>query len=139
MRKFEFRLQRVLEYRELQEGWAKEAYLGAQAARLRAEDDLAKLRGRREDALLTSAPSLVEIRDLDRYLSRLEDEIEEQKSVVEILKADEEKALHEWTEARKNLKALQKLRDSAQTEWQRQADREEQKSLDDWTSMRRAG
>jgi hypothetical protein len=53
---FEFRLQRVLEYRERLEGWAKDTYLDSRAARLETEAGIHELRMRRGD-LLENTPT----------------------------------------------------------------------------------
>ena len=137
MRKFAFRLQRVLDYRELQEGWAQDAFLEAKASRISAEAELADIEDRRERAHRSHSPSVEHMRNLELFLAKLTDDIEAQESVISILKGEEEKAHQEWLEARKNRKALDKLKEQAEDEWRKGIEKEETKLLDDWTSARR--
>jgi flagellar export protein FliJ len=131
MRKFRFRLQRVLEYRALQEEWAKEAWLEARALRIAAQQELEKTIQEKRRAECILPTSVEEMQALDLYLERLEDEIEAQEAIVETLRQDEEKCHGEWIEARKN------LREKAYELWQLESARAEQKALDDWSNARR--
>jgi flagellar export protein FliJ len=137
MRKFRFRLQRVLEYRALQEEWAKEAWLEARALRIAAQQELEKTIQEKRRAECILPTSVEEMQALDLYLERLEDEIEAQEAIVETLRQDEEKCHGEWIEARKNHEALQRLREKAYELWQYESARAEQKALDDWSNARR--
>ena len=138
MHRFQFRLQRVLEYRHLQESWAKDAYLAAKKSRSQAESELAARASKKTEAQTFTAKNLEERRTLENYLAKLADDIESQKSVVEILKTEESAARGEWVEAKKKRQALTKLRDAAEIEWQKLEAQAEQKGLDEWSSTRRA-
>ncbi|GIV01810.1 MAG: hypothetical protein KatS3mg015_0640 [Fimbriimonadales bacterium] len=137
MRKFRFRLQRVLEYRALQEEWAKEAWLEARALRIAAQQELEATIEEKKRAELILPSSVEEMQALDLYLERLDDEIEAQEAIVETLRQEEEKCHGEWIEARKNHEALKRLREKAYVAWQEEAARAEQKALDDWSNARR--
>lgn len=138
MVRFRFRLQRVLEYRAMQEEWAKDAYLQAKARRIKADADLDDIQTRRSEAQSVQARTVQQRRTQEDYLSRLAEEIEQQKSLIQVLSGEEAIAEQEWLEAKRNHEALAKLREAAEEEWAKQAEQEEQKGLDDWTSSRRA-
>ncbi len=137
MRKFEFRLQRVLDYREMEEDWAKQDYLARQIERIKAEGELQTILDNRE-AMLKQPNSTVEDRlALQNALGKSDDDERAQHAVIEVLMAEEGKALTTWTEKRRDLKALIKLRDEAQSEWRAESERFEQNELDEWTNTRR--
>ncbi len=138
MKIFDFRLQKVLEYRRLVEGWAKDAYLDARVARLEAETVLHGIRTQRE-LLLTSLPrTLGEHVAQERRLHLLDDQEAQQKIIVDLLVDEEALALHTWTEKKQDVAALEKLHDRAFDEWQSEMNREEQAFLDEWSTSRRA-
>lgn len=137
MAKFRFAFQRVLEYRELQEGWAKDAFLEARSRRLQAEaeaDRIVDLIDKTEHRL---PRDLQEMKTIESYIEKLSIDLENQRSVVAILIADEESAHAEWVETRKKLKTMEKLRELAREEWALEQSRAEQRELDEWTSLRR--
>ena len=138
MADFTFRLQRVLEYRELAEGWAKDAYLEARAARLEAVAILENIGVKRADLVAKPAPKIEDRIALQTCLDKLTEDERQQQIVIELLVADEAKRKEEWTEARKELQALEKLRDAAFAEWRLDQERREQKSLDELSVQRRA-
>jgi len=138
MKKFTFRMERVLEYRRLQEGWAKDAYIEARAARLDAEATISALHERRDEAI-SKVPNTIEDRQaLDRYLLQLEDEEGTQKHIAGILAEEEANALTVWQERKQELEAMVKLKEKAKEEYDLEANRAEQAELDEWTTTRRA-
>jgi len=138
MKIFDFRLQKVLEYRRLVEGWAKDAYLDARVARLEAETALHGIRKQRE-VLLTCLPrTLGEHVAQERRLHLLDDQEAQQKIIVDLLVDEEAVALDTWTEKKQDVAALEKLHDRAFDEWQSEMNREEQAFLDEWSTSRRA-
>jgi flagellar export protein FliJ len=138
MAKFHFRLQRVLDYRALVEGWAKDAYLEARASRLEAEDMVSKISEHRTRALTKKTDGLQARLALERLVSKLDDDEREQRIVVDQLLQDEDRSLEEWTERRKDLQALEKLREAALEEFEIEERRSEGRSLDEWAVFRRA-
>jgi flagellar export protein FliJ len=133
---FEFRLQRVLDYRELQEGWAKDALMAARASRLQAEATLVQMANEKQDALSPQG-DIRRLISLESYVALLEDRIASQESVIAILSDEEQKAHADWNEARTALKSLLKLRERAELEWQQEMQSAEQSLLDEWTQSRR--
>lgn len=137
MRNFEFRLERVLEYRRLQEGWAKDALREAQAALAESERALERILDERESALTQDPKSVEGLIDLESYVTRLEDDAEAQRNVIAILAEEVEKARQEWIEARRALQTMERLREREYQQWEAELAREEQKALDEWTHSRR--
>ena len=134
---FEFRLQKVLEYRARLEGFAKDAYLDSRAARLSAEATVHEIRSRR-GYLLESTPSdLNSRRALESTLLSIDDEERAQIVVQKVLISEEEAAMQAWTFAKRELESLVRLRESALKEYEHEQLREEQKELDDWAILRR--
>jgi flagellar export protein FliJ len=138
MKKFEFRLQRVLDYRAMLVEWAKQAYLEAQARRIESENELTKIFRQREVILAVPANTLVDRRVIEACLIRLDEKERQQLTVVNDLSLDEGRCLREWLDKRQDLEALQKLREREFAVWTKAANRAEQKALDEWTSQRRA-
>src|SRR5579862_7951419 len=101
MRKFKFRLQKVLEYREAMEHWAQEAYLETRVARLEGEAELVEVHNRRNTALKREAASLDERKQLEMVLQILDDDERAQGTVVEVLATEEAKAFDVWQEKRR--------------------------------------
>ena len=139
MAKFEFRMQKVLDYRLLAEGWAKDAYLDARAARLEAVAGLEAIETRRGDLLKTAHSTLEDRLAMQNCLDKCDSDERQQKIVIDMLEADEAKRKEEWTESRKELQTIEKLFDKAFAEWLVEENRREQKELDEWTSTRRVG
>ncbi|HRF60598.1 MAG TPA: flagellar export protein FliJ [Fimbriimonadaceae bacterium] len=138
MKPFEFTLQRVLDYRRMVEEWAKHAYLEARIRRLEAEADLTPIFERRAAALGERPDSVDRLLTLDRYLVRLDDQERDQRALIAILIDEEEAARTSWVERRQDAEALEKLRQSQYEEWALEAEREEQRVLDEWAVLRRA-
>ena len=137
MKKFKFRLQKVLEYREAMEHWAQDVYLETRVARLESEAALADVASRRSIALGHPANTLDERKQLELTLQSLDDDQRAKKTVVEVLTAEEDKALNAWHEKKRELDVIVKLRDKAREEWQLEATRHEQAELDEWSVLRR--
>jgi len=138
MRKFRFRLRKVLEHRERLEEDAKTAFLNARAQRLDAERMLEALAGVRAEALARPLAGLEDRLVLERFLEALADRERQQRIVVRTLEDEEESMRQAWIEARRDAEALRKLREAARAEWQAEADRREQAALDEWAVLRRA-
>jgi len=127
-----------LDYRAMAEGWAKDAYLEARAARLEAVAELEGIETRRGELVMKPADTLDARLAMQACLDRLDDEEREQKIVIEMLESDEAARKEEWTEARRELQVLEKLREAALADWTLEENRREQKELDEWSVTRRA-
>ncbi|MCH8977772.1 MAG: flagellar export protein FliJ [Armatimonadetes bacterium] len=138
MPRFKFRMQKLLEYRHLQEKWAKDEYLARRAKRIEGEQQIELVKETRVEALKVRYQSLDERRAQEQYVSRLDEEQRAFESAVAVLAGEEESAKQEWIGRRQQAKAFDKLRDNALDEWQTEENRREQAELDDWSVMRRA-
>src|SRR5687768_5732051 len=138
MRKFDFRLQSVLQYREMLEEWTKQTYLECQAERLRQDAELAMICQRRQEMLSHPVLGLTDRLALERVLFSIDDAEHEQRIALGVLLDEEARALALWHERRREAETLRKMRDKAYAEWQLEADRKEQAALDEWASQRRA-
>jgi flagellar export protein FliJ len=138
MPKFQFRLQKVLEYRETQEEEAKQAFLAARATRIQGEREVEAVQARREATLREPTTSLDAHLLVERLLARLDEEEAMARSAVAVLESEEDAALGFWHERRRETQAIAKLREHAKAQWQLEEDRREQAELDEWATMRRA-
>lgn len=140
MRRFEFSLQKVLDYRQRREEQAIRAFMEAQAQLLHEQAVLHKLIVEREGCLRRSRRQqrlTVELLDVEQtYLSALEERIETQRErVAEAEKVAEEKR-EALIEAQRERKALERLREKHYEQWRQEILRTEQKVLDDLATVR---
>jgi flagellar export protein FliJ len=134
---FEFRLQRVLEYRERLEGWAKDTYLDSRAARLETEAGIHELRMRRGDLLENTPTDLNSRTALEATLLHLDDGERSQNVVLKVLLNEEVTALNAWHLTKRDLETLVRLREAALEEYKLEENRREQAELDEWAVLRR--
>ncbi len=138
MKKFNFRLQKVMDFREAMESLAKDAYLDARSKRFEAEAMVANIEVRRQELLSEPCVSLDAHQMMDSLMIRLDDEVRAQSTVISVLRDEEEHLLAEWHRAKQEFEALVKLQGKAQEAHQKEVDLEEQKELDEWSVTRRA-
>lgn len=138
MKKFSFRLQKVMDFREAMESLAKDAYLDARARRLEAEALIVNIETRREELLQEPCLTIEVHQTIDAMMIRLDDEVRAQTTVINVLIDEEQHALSEWHRAKQDFEALVKLSEKALGEYHKLADQEEQKELDEWSNTRRA-
>ena len=138
MKRFKFRLQKVLEYREAMEHWAQEVYLDTRVARLEAEAALLEVNHRRIAALQQPANTLGDRQLLEMTLQSLDDDERAKQTVVDVLAMEEKKALEAWHEKKQELETIVKLREHALDEWLLEENRREQRELDEWSVMQRS-
>ena len=137
MAEFAFRLQKVLEYRRMMEGWAKEAWMEAKARRLEGEADIARIVGIRATSLTAQVERVDQMIALENYLTRLDDEQRASEALAAILREEENSALIEWTKRRQDAEALEKLSERERSQWELDQRRKEQAALDEWAVIRR--
>jgi flagellar export protein FliJ len=135
---FEFRLEKVLQFRQMQESWAKDAYLDARAARLEAEVEILNLKDRRGQLLEKTATDIDSRRALELTLLRIDDQERSQNHVLAVLANEEETAMNAWQHQKRELETLVQLREAALEEFKAEEARREQADLDEWAVMRRA-
>jgi flagellar export protein FliJ len=112
--------------------------LDARAKHLEAEAELAAMQSRRAEVLAKPCGSLDDRIALELYVFRLDDQERCQALVIEALEGEEESKRLQWIESRKDLEAIQKLRDRSLSEWELEATRKEQAELDEWAVLRSA-
>ena len=138
MAKFRFRLEKLLEYRRLQEKWAKDTYLEARARRNEGEGELEGVRTRRAKILSNRPANLQALRDFEAFLIRLDDDEQGAIAMLGVLEDEEKTARDEWIAAKSEAEAIQKLREQAYADWQREELKREQAELDEWAVLRRS-
>jgi flagellar protein FliJ len=137
MKKLQFRLQKVMEYRQMAEGWAKDAFLETQARRLAGETVLEGVRDKRKSLLNLKADDLQARLSLQAALDKSDDDERAQLTVLEVLAAEEARALEEWHIAKQDLEIIEKLHERAIDDWEYELTRTEQAELDEWSVTRR--
>ncbi len=137
MTPFAFSLQRVLDYRRLEEQWAQEAFRLARTAVAEAEWELDAIRSRRASLDDSPVPTIAARLDLEACHRELTREEESAQNRLALLANDEARALDEWKVCRIAAEALAKLREAAFEEWTREQSRIEQAELDEWAVLRR--
>lgn len=138
MRKFEFRLERVLDYRRTLEETAKTEFLEAQARRIELDAQIDELRRGRRSKLVEAVDGVLDRQALDLWLMRSDVEESHLRVAQDILVQEEDAAKERWIVCRMEAEVLAKLREKAHAEYLLQAERHEQAGLDEWATMRRA-
>ena len=138
MAKFRFRLAKLLEYRRLQEKWAKDEFLSCRAKRIEGEKQIDFLKDKRSEAARRTYATLEERRAQEAYVGRLEDEKRGFEAAVAVLAGEEEVARVKWMNFKKDAEALEKLEDKDMALWTLEEQRRVQKELDEWSIQRRA-
>lgn len=137
MSQFVFRLQKVLEYRELEEKWAKDNYLACQSARVQAERELEDIEQTRIMAIQIAGKDVQSRMDLELRLSALFHQEDLTRRIILQLSEEEEVARAEWIERKQDANVLEKLRDKAFQQWEHAEALKEQAALDEWATQRR--
>ena len=137
MKKFEFRLQKVLDFRAAMEEMAKDAYLDARNKRIEAEALITAIEDRRREILDRTGDSIAERQSTDDLMIRLDDEKRSQLTIISVLRSEEDNFNAEWIKAKQDREALEKLREKAQVDYDLEILRSEQKELDEWSVTRR--
>jgi len=138
MKPFSFRLQRILEYRELVEQWARDAFLEARGAKIEAEQVLQALDCRRSALLCEELQELEDGKALEPNLNTLDEDQRQHQAVCELLVQEESSCREKWLEKKREMEALQTLRAREHAEWMREVNREEQKSGAESAARRKA-
>jgi flagellar export protein FliJ len=134
---FKFRLQTVLELRIEALDEAEKAYLLAKSKRDNAETDLLAIQQLRTEQVKKPVGDIQSRLSSQAYQSRLEDEYRAMQSAIAVLQDEEAKLMAAWIDARKEVKAVEKLRENALSAYQKEQDRLEQIALDEWATMRK--
>lgn len=131
MKKFQFSLQRVLEYRMTLEDQAKARFANVQRMINQTEQEIVELGHEKRDMMDVREFNLGRLQVQRRYLAELDNEIMAAQSRLRDLHSEHQQALNEYVEAQKERKVLEKLRDKQKEDYQLEANHEEQKQLDE--------
>lgn len=137
MAKFVFRLEKVLEFRRLEEGWAKRemAQVAAEIAEL--ELEMASLDTKSDEALRRAATEIVARLTLLDHLRSLD----EAKAILARQRDESQRALEAartvWQAKRADLRAMEELEARERRAWEYEESRREQAELDEWAVLRR--
>lgn len=135
---FKFRLQTVLDLRQMA---LEEAERNFGIARSKREDAQRDLEGVHQilDQLKRKNPHSFQSRvDSIAYADRLQDETRALLSTIGVLETEEAEAHAAWMEAKKEVKTIEKLREKALAEYQLDETRREQAEIDEWATLRGA-
>jgi flagellar export protein FliJ len=138
MSDFAFRLQKVFEYRELEEQWAKDHLLACMARIAEVEDEAVRIETMRKEAISSTEASLMGRQQLENLLATFSIQESGVRSLVRELESEAEEARQVWFAKRKEKAALETLRDKAYEEWRLESERRIQRELDEWAVMRRS-
>ncbi|MBL8047748.1 MAG: flagellar FliJ family protein [Chthonomonas sp.] len=137
MRKFEFRLAKVREFRHAVEEQMKAEWQEVQRRVAEAEDILKRQNHQLHCTKTEPATSLIDLKNREAVIQKLWDDISAQEAIIAIIQHDEEEARLAWLESKKEAKALDALYDQARAEYDLSVVRHEQAELDEWSTMRR--
>lgn len=138
MPKFAFRLERLLKRRAALESEAKETFLMARARRIAEEAKKDALPARRAALLQQPIFDLADRLNLQAALQRVDDHERLLDLTIADLQSEEDSLQAAWLQARRDLQVLEKLRERAYHEFEREVARSEQRALDEWAVLRRA-
>ncbi|MCR4402726.1 MAG: flagellar export protein FliJ [Firmicutes bacterium] len=144
MKRFRFRLEKLLEVRRLRENALQQDLARAQEALRREKgvlETLGAARGATLEALRANVCGTLNVQDIAayyRYLGFLAHRIEEQRAVVERAAREEAAKRDALIAARRRRKVVEKLRERAYARYREGILREEQAFLDEVGSMRYA-
>lgn len=137
MKKFQFRLQRVLEYREHLEESAKSEFASARRAYIQGIQRIDALKADQRKAMLQPCPDFRVRLAVEGQLARMTHEERILQIQLNDFEMDQNRANQVYLERRSEAEALRKLREKAHATWSLEAERFEQAALDEWATQRR--
>jgi len=137
VRKFNFRLERVRQYRRQLEEQAKKELQETQLRVREAEKELENMLQHRQETLQQALNTVADRRATLDYVCFVDEKCAGQESIIAILQQDEEMMRAKWIQARQDAELLEKLKTKAKDQYDLDANRHEQAELDEWTMMRR--
>lgn len=136
-KKFEFRLQSYLKLKEQNELDARREFAMKRSELQVIENQVTAIQSQRLEVLKQAAASLDDRLQLAMSLTILDDDERCQRCLIGVLQDELRKVLSVWTQARKELKAVEKLREKQLSEFELEASRQAQKDLDEWAVLNR--
>lgn len=138
MKRFNFRLQKVLEVRETAEERAKQTFGHAQQALLGGQATLTEMKASRNRTASAPCGTFQDRVTLEGVLARMTMAERHFQIQLNDLERDAHQALVRYTAARQEAEILRKLRENALEVWRLESERKEQADLDEWATQRRA-
>lgn len=142
MARFQFPMQNILEMKEKLEEQAKNEYGQANARLLLEQENLEKVKKRQEEAeqrlkqVLYETLSVTEIRKREDAVEIIKTYVKQQLLIVKRCEKEVEAAREKLTEAMKERKIFEKLREKAFEEFMKEEGRREQKEVDELMSYK---
>ncbi|WP_207942455.1 flagellar export protein FliJ [Enterococcus sp. DIV2402] len=137
MEKFQFSLEKILDYRWIQENEAKREYASAQKALNEQEEILKQLIAEKGELMEIRETTVNRMQIQQWYLLDLNQKLTETVQTINELKHFVELKLQAYITAQKERKVLEKLSEKQMAEHQLAVNREEQKMLDEMANRKR--
>ncbi len=137
MEKFQFSLEKILDYRWIQENEAKREYASAQKALNEQEEILKQLIAEKGELMEIRETTVNRMQIQQWYLLDLNQKLTETVQTINEFKRFVELKLQAYITAQKERKVLEKLSEKQMAEHQLAVNREEQKMLDEMANRKR--
>lgn len=137
MKKFKFRLQKVLDYRTKMEDQAYERLQAAVRKRVQHENAIRAKKLEWQSAAQTGGEPLDEKLRKEEYLTALQMQIDEMEDALPLYQQEEERVRKAYLEARRARESLSKLQEQALSDHKKEAEAENQKMLDEWAGRKK--
>lgn len=137
MEKFQFSLEKILDYRWIQENEAKREYASAQKVLNEQEEILRQLIAEKGELMEIRETTVNRMQIQQWYLLDLNQKLTETVQTINELKHFVELKLQAYITAQKERKVLEKLSEKQMAEHQLAVNREEQKMLDEMANRKR--
>lgn len=132
MRKFTFRLEKLLRVREHSEDQAKDQFRMCRQAVLAVEKEIEDLDNLVEKAMIRPCLSLPERIQTELLIMTLKEDRTMKLAALSIVEQEADTALGHWRLAKQDAEIVRKLKENAYIEWKTEAARKEQAQLDEW-------
>ena len=137
MKKFKFRLERVLQYRITKKEEAKKELVLGLNQLYEAQNLLQSLIDAAHGRVIKEGEmTAAEVHMQGTFLAGIHQRVGETQGLIEVRKKEVEKLQKAYTEAAKEAESLQKLKDNRHREYLEHVEHEERKSLDELTVQR---
>lgn len=137
MEKFHFSLEKVLDYRWIQEQEAKRDYASAQRELNEQEEIFQQMKQEKEELMDTREITVNRMQIRQWYLLELNQQLIATTETIYQMKQFVDLKLQLYIEAQKERKILEKLSEKQLAEYQLEMSREEQKMLDEMANRKR--
>ncbi len=130
-------MQRLLDHRRYLEKSAKDVWMLKRAERLAGEEELEQMRVKRRGLASETVMEFTQLVQQQHALSRMESLEKAFLAALAVLANEEEAAYSLWMIRKTDAEAIDKLREKALDQWEKEQEKKEQAALDEWAVMRR--